>query len=1080
MGVCSLMCATAMPVSGQTLFTKLPFIQSNIGFNNQLSEDNQINALTYQYLYNGGGVAVGDVNNDGLCDVFFTGNMVQDRLYINTGNLQFSDITETAGIVEPEGWSTGVTMADVNADGWLDIYVCRSGPYSTNKRHNLLFINNRNSTFTESAAQFGLNDSSFSTQAAFFDSDLDGDLDMFLLNHAVTQLQGYNTGNMREKRDPYAGNKLYRNDNGYYHDISAEAGINGSPMTFGLGLVITDINNDLLPDIFVSNDYQEQDFLYLNLGNNQFKEQIEQSFGHTANFSMGCDAADINNDSFIDIMAVDMLPETLERQKKLKGGTRFDAYALATEYGFFYQHMHNVLQLNHGNNTFCEIAWSAGVAATDWSWAPLFADFNLDGYQDLYITNGYRRDYTDLDFLKYIYSDAEQKAYQQKQSLNTLSLVQQMPSLAISNYMFSGNADIKFEQVTNEWGLNTPSFSNGAAYADLDNDGDLDIIVNNIDDTAFVYRNNQMEFGDAHYVRVQLKSNSKNTFCFGARIVVKTDTQTFTRELNPTKGFQSSVEPIAHFGVGKSTTVTIQVIYPDGKTVELKQAQTDSSYLITYDPAAATYIKPSPAVSKTSKQASSFLPYTHKEEPFPDFKRDPLIMQTISDNGPKMAVADINQDGIEDVFFTGAKNQKAQLFLSGESGYFPYLKTPWDADSSYEDTDAAFFDADGDGDADLFVVSGSAEVADGSALLQDRLYVNAGDGTFTKAPEALPSVLHNKTCVLPLDYDQDGDLDVFIGGGTIQNAYPLSFGSFLYENRNGVFYDVTTDMDFQFNELGNVTDAQFADITGDGIAELIICGHWMPITIVQFRNNKADTFTLPYTSGWWNCISIVDINADGDLDIIAGNRGTNHPIQVDTLNQVTIYGYDFDHNGSIDPIVTKRDMNRSIFPIHALDDLHSQIPALKKELFYYSDYAKRTLGSIYPQLNLDSIPQANAELMYSTVFHNVDSLFFIAKPLPNEAQWFPMYATALKDIDRDGDMDLICGGNNFGVRPEYTRMDAGSGAILNNDGTGTFNVVDTLDIRGEIRDMKFVRFGKSVYLIAGLRNNAAQCFLLNN
>lgn len=1062
-----------------TLFTLEDPSVTNVLFNNGLNEDTQINALTYQYLYNGGGVAAGDINNDGLCDLFFTGNMVQDKLYLNTGSLHFEDITGAAGITEPEGWSTGVTMADVNADGWLDIYVCRSGPYSTNKRQNLLYVNNHNNTFTESAAQFGLNDSSFSTQAAFFDSDADGDLDMFLLNHAVTQLQGYNTGDMRNRRDPYAGNKLFRNDNGYFTDISAEAGINGSPMTFGLGLVISDFNNDQLPDIYVTNDYQEQDFLYINQGNNQFTEQIEQSFGHTANFSMGCDVADINYDGFMDMMAVDMLPESNERQKKLKGGTRFDAYELATNYGFFYQHMHNMLQLNNGNSTFSEIAWSAGVAATDWSWAPLFADFNLDGFQDIYITNGYRRDYTDMDFLKYVYSAAEQQAFQEKKSLNTLALVQQMPSLSTPNYMFAGNDKLQFEQVTENWGLNIPSFSNGSAYADLDNDGDLELIVNNIDDTAFIFKNNQRETTQAHFVRIIPRSTGKNPFCYGTRVIVKTSKQTITSELYTTRGFQSSVDPVIHVGTGEDSIISLKVIFPPGDTISLTNIPADSTYIIPCNTQLA--VKKSNPSQKNSgfTQLPFFLPYTHHEISNPDFKRDPLLMQTISNNGPHMASADINQDGIEDIFFTGAKNQKAQLFLSAEEGYFPLVKNPWSADSSFEDTDAVLFDADGDADIDILVVSGSTENPAGSPLFQDRLYLNAGDGTFTKAANALPVILQNKTCAATIDYDLDGDWDVFIGSGPIPDAYPVTSGCYLYENNAGVFTDVTAKAGAQLLSLGECTDVQRGDINGDGTDELIIAGNWTEVMIVQFTNKKAIIHAIPASAGWWNCINLADMDADGDLDIIAGNRGTNHPVQIDRQHPATMYAYDFDHNGSVDPLVTAGYPDGGTYPIHSLDDLLGQMPSLKKKLFYYSQYAVSTLDSIFPEIQLNTLPHTSAETMYTTLFRNMGNFNFVDEQLPETVQWYPVYAIATRDVDRDGDMDIICGGNNFSVRPEFTRMDAGAGSVLYNNGLGKFEVGESLNIRGEIRDMKCIRFGKSVYLISAVRNDVVHCFELN-
>ena len=1065
--------------SQQPLFTALSPTTTHISFANNLTETANNNVILYQYLYNGGGVAAGDVNNDGLCDLFFTGNMVPDQLYLNKGNLTFENISEKASILEPTGWSTGVTMADVNADGWLDIYVCRSGQFSTADRHNLLYINNQNNTFTESAKTYGLNDSSFSTQSAFFDMDLDGDLDMFLLNHAVTQMQGYNTGDIRMRRDVYAGNKLYRNDSNYFTDISAQAGINGSPMTFGLGVSIGDINGDKLPDIFVSNDYQEQDFLYVNSGNGVFVERIEKSFGHTANFSMGCDLADINNDTYPDILSMDMLPEDNYRQKKLKGGARFDAYQMAADYGFFFQHMHNMLQLNNGDGTFSEIAWSAGIAATDWSWAPLIADFDNDGFQDIYITNGYRRDFTDLDFLKFVYGGEEQKAYAENRKLNTFELVNQMPSVKIPNYALKGNKQIRFTDVSSEWGIDIPSFSNGAAYADLDNDGDLEIIVNNINDTAFIFRNNAVEQGSGHYMRLQIRGDGKNPFAIGTRITVNTDSTVLTREIFPTRGFQSSVDPIVHIGVGKATHVAVDIQYPNGHTDSYRHIPVDTTLILQYAEMIPMEEIAYPTTSYVTKIAETFLPYTHTDVRFEDFKREPLLMQKESDNGPRMATGDINADGVEDIFFTGAKNKKARLFLSSNEGYFPALGGPWERDSAYEDVDAIFFDADGDADLDLYVVSGSNEYPMLSRYYQDRLYINTGNGKFVSAPNAVPENLHSKSCVVTGDFDADGDLDLFVGGNTVAGKYPETAGSFIFENNNGFFKDVTASLAPSLTTLGNISKAMYLDIDDDEQPELILAGKWMPITIISFTKGKTNMRTIPNSSGWWNCIYAADIDNDGDKDLIAGNRGSNHPVKVDLEHPATLYNYDFDGNGTIDPIVTAAASDGQTYPINTLDDLLEQIPSLKKKYIYYEDYANATLPQMFSALTISDLPQYAVANMHSCIFRNQGNGEFSIEALPQPLQWYPIYAMALRDIDRDGDVDLMAAGNNFSVRPEFTRMDAGMGNVLLNDGSGHFTNAQSLQLRKEVRDLKVIRMGSTYYMVAAVRNGDAQTYLLS-
>ncbi len=1083
-----LLCALNVANGQNRLFSLLPADSTGVNFNNQLIEDEQSNVLLYQYLYNGGGVAAGDINNDGLVDLFFTGNMVQDKLYINKGNFKFEDITLPAGLTEPNGWSTGVSMADVNGDGWLDIYICKSGQFSTANRHNLLYINNGNNTFSEQAKNYGLNDSSFSTQAAFFDMDLDGDLDMFLLNHAVAQPRSIQLGSLRNERDQYAGNKLFRNDNGYYTDISIQAGIKGNLINFGLGLIIGDINNDGYPDIFVTNDYNEQDFLYLNNKKGGFTEIINKSMAHIANFSMGCDLADINNDGYLDLFVVDMLPEDNYRQKLLKGPSRYDAYELSVENGYYHQIMHNMLQINNGNNTFSEIAYSAGVAATDWSWAPLFADFDNDGYQDLYITSGYRRDFTNMDFLKYTYGNAEKKASEKGEKINTAELVKQMPEVKISNYLYKGNASLQFENISASAAINVPSFSNGAAYADLDNDGDIDIAVNNINDNAFIFRNNATDINKNNFIRIKCIGDSKNTNAIGTRIKIITDSTTLTRELMPTRGYQSSVDPVIHFGLGDITSVNIEIIFPSGKRLFYENHPVNTTII---------------AEEKSGQQLTSSkintgklffdvttntLNYAHAENNYIDYKREPLLPYKLSEQGPKFASGDLNGDGLADIFICGAKNKKARAFIGDKHGVFVAFAGIWELDSAFEDTEALIFDADNDGDNDIYVVSGSNEYDEGSPFYQDRIYIYTGVNGFIKSQTALPTMQFSKSCVKANDIDADGDLDLFVGGKLIPGKYPRSPQSTLLINNNGTFTDATASICPELLTIGSVNDAQFSDINNDGNSDLILAGDWMPIKI--FINNKS-SFTdigskagLSNTSGWWNCIKAIDIDADGDVDLVGGNRGTNHPIKASIEKPATIYPYDFDSNGYLDPIITYYFNNGKSYPAVSRDDLLNQIPSLKKQFIYYETYANAQINEIFPELNFDSIPKLNAQQFESAIFRNNGDNTFSSEILPAKAQWFPINSIVVHDFNADGKLDIIVAGNNYDIRPESGRIDAGCGLLLTGNDNKSYTPIDIpssgLYLPGEIKKMEIINISGDNYLFISKNRGSMQVLMLGN
>lgn len=1058
---------------------------TGILFKNILNETEDVNVLTYQYLYNGGGVAVGDINNDGSMDVYFSGNMSPDALYLNKVDFQFEDITQQSGIAaEDIGWSTGVTMADINADGFLDIYVCQSGKYTAANRKNKLFINNGDLTFTEQAEKYGLADTAQSTQAAFFDYDLDGDLDMFLLNHSITQYRNFNVSELRMQRDPNAGNKLFRNDNGMYVDVSADAGIAGSPINFGLGIIISDINSDGWPDIFVTNDYQEEDFLYLNLTNGTFAQVLEFALGHTSNFSMGCDMGDINNDGNLDLMVVDMLPADSYRQKLLKGPSKYDAYQLAVDYGFYHQLMHNTLQLNNGNGLFSEIAWLAGVAATDWSWAPLFADFDNDGLQDLYITNGYRRDFTNMDFMKYTYAEEEQKATDQGKKLNLGALVQQMPSVKTSNYMYRNKGDLQFENVAGKWNMQSPSFSNGAAYADLDNDGDLDLLVNNINDYAFIFENTGNR---NNYLQVQLIGDEKNTNAIGAKVIVTSGDVTYVRENFPVRGYQSSVDPVLHFGLGNAKKVNVRIEWPGGKISELQNVKTHQKIIVKQSEATASEIKTNTPITQlfTDVSASGILQYIHTENKYIDYKREPLLPHKLSTTGPYMDAADVNGDGLTDVFFGGAAGESGKLFLQTTKGNFiPSKNTAFQNDAAAEDAGVVFFDADNDGDMDLYVASGGNEFEENSTLYTDRLYLNDGRGIFTKTIDRIPTITASKSCVRIADFDADGDPDIFLGGKLIPGKYPLSPSSYLLKNDGGVFTDVTAIICPALQQAGMVTDAQFADINNDGLPDLIIAGEWMPVKIFV-NTGKAfeeSTTQLNNTAGWWNCITIADVDADGDNDIICGNSGFNQQITASAEKPASIIAADLDNNGTIDPVISYYYNDSMSYPVAGRDDMLDQMLPLRKKFVKYESYAQVNAHTFFPGVDLSQVTQLTAQTFASTLFINDGKGDFLVEPLPIEAQIAPVNCILTGDYTGDGKTDLLLAGNNLNMRPELGRIDASYGLVLQGDNKGHFTALHFFEtgllIQGEVRDMQQIMIGDAHYIIVAKNNAPVQVLKL--
>jgi hypothetical protein len=1090
-----------------TRFTRLSPAATGIDYTNTITETKEHNVFTYQYYYNGNGVAVGDVDGDGLADLFFTGNQTPSKLYLNKGGLKFDDITAQAGVAGKNAWRTGASMVDINADGLLDIYVCYSGFGTEEERANQLFINqgkdkSGHPVFVEKAAEYGIDaPGTYTSQSVFFDYDKDGDLDMFLLNHANEFYSPFfNTTHLRNLRHPQYGNRLYRNDEGKFTDVSTAAGIYGSGLNFGLGVSVSDLNNDGWPDIFVSNDFHEQDFVYLNKGDGSFREAAQEVFAHMSRNTMGTDIADYNNDLLPDVAAMDMLPESHYRQKILQGADEYDKYNLMVDSGYGHQNNRNVLQLNRGLSAdslpvFSEVGQLAGVSNTDWSWAALFADFDNDGWKDLFVTNGYLRESTNLDFMKYEVAAAYQQAQEMGLDLSTpetyarnmplYDLVNKMPSTKISNYLFRNKGDLTFANETAGWGLADEGVSSGAAYADLDNDGDLDLVVCNNNDPVWLYQNNTNETAKQNFIRVTLKGNRKNSFALGAKVIVSTAGGSQVQEMYPVRGYQSSVDYVLHFGLGNATAVTeLKVVWPSD-SVSVLQAPAINT-LLTIDQATQQAPVETPASPFLFKDisAEAGIDFLHTENLFVDFKREYLIPYELSKQGPKMSKADVNGDGLEDLFIGGAAEQSGVLYLqTGEGKFKKSPSQPWQEDAIYEDVGSLFFDADSDGDADLYVVSGGSEWAAGAAGLQDRLYINRGSGVFAKPTGALPQDAFSGSCVTAADFDKDGDLDLFIGARVQPGQYPLSTGNRVLRNdkaANGAvrFTDVTLSLGGEtlFN-AGMVTDALWTDIDKDGWPDLVVAGDWMPVTV--FRNEGGKVFAnitaqlgLDKSNGWWCKIVPADIDGDGDIDIIAGNMGTNTQFKARPEEPLVTYAGDFNGDGRLDPVMTWYIQGKS-YPFNSRDELMEQMPGFNKRFLRYADYAKAATGDV---LTAEQQASAKAFSIYTTqtsLLVNNNGKYEV-KPLPQEAQFSAVSGILYKDFDGDGKADLLLSGNFYPFRVQQGRCDASIGSLLKGNGKGDFVPVDRnrsgLLIPGDVRDMVLLK-GKEKEVVVISKNS---------
>lgn len=1073
--------------SNDTLFSLLDSTQTGITFQNTLTESESQNILSYEYFYNGGGIAAADFNNDGLTDLFFVGNQVENKLYLNKGEMKFEDITRSAFKAPPLGaegaWKTGVAVADINADGWLDIYVCHSGNGSPESRKNQLFINTPSpdgegwgGVFVEQAEAYGIADVGYSTHATFFDYDHDGDLDLFVLNHNLKGYQRKEAAFMKAAVDEYAGDRLYRNDGppapggGGFADVTLSASIKSNPLGFGLGVSVADFNQDGWPDLYVANDYVEEDYLYLNAQNGTFREVAKEAFGHFSYSAMGCDAADINNDALPDLFTADMLPEDNRRQKLLAFPDNWNVQTSMLENGFHWQNMRNMLQINQapkspketplsslrGFGGFAEIGQLAGVASTDWSWAPLFADFDNDGFKDLFISNGFVKDLTDLDFVKY-YAAEEAKKQGGQPSTTLLEQVKQMPSTPTHHYIFKNNGDLTFDNRVNEWGFDKNTVGCGAVYADLDNDGDWDLVTNNTNEPARIYQNNQQQQNPQNYLKVTLMGDSLNRFGLGTKVLVYANSQSQYQEFWPTHGFQSSMYSPLHFGLGTTPTIdSLRVIWPNATTQLLKKITLNQTLTLDSRQAYGQYQWPT---VKPWFEETNVLDFVHRENPNIDFNRQVLLPRMYSRNGPRMATGDVNNDQRTDLFVTGAAGQASALFVQTPDGHLVASPQPViAADAAHEDIDAVFFDADGDHDLDLYVVSGGYEQALETDIFQDRLYLNNAQTNsalprFTKSTVPLPSIITNKCTAKALDYDRDGDQDLFLAGTVRAGLYPYSDPSYLLQNNGKGQFIIA-----QKWETGLLMDATVADLNQDQYPEVVLVGEFMGIEVLHNEKGKLAATPQPLLanmSGWYSRIVANDLDKDGDIDFVVGNIGNNTPLHASADKPLTLYYGDADQNGTVDPLIFNY-YGDTAHPITGRDETLEQMVGLRKKFTDYKSYSLATVNDIFGEATLakmQSLPIHNTE----TGLIINDKGTFNWQRLPLMAQVAPVKAILADDFNADGHTDLLLAGNESYFRIRIGKTDAQHGIILLGDGHNNFSVLPQTTagfcLTGDVREI---------------------------
>jgi enediyne biosynthesis protein E4 len=1047
-------------------FTTLTTAETGIDFTNRITETDSFNFFNYEYIYNGGGVATGDINNDGLADIYFTGNQVPDKLYLNKGDMKFEDITAQAiGPKSSEGWRTGVVMVDINNDGWLDLYVSRSGkPTDKNLLANLLFVNNGDLTFTEKGAEYGVDVRRPTTQSAFFDYDNDGDLDLYVMNLPYNQSNTNEQSKSVQEVEAIArkgsefSDVLLKNENGSYVDVSKEAGITNH--AFGLGLAISDIDRDGYKDIYVSNDYMAPDYMYMNNGDGTFSEQIKSRTGHISSFSMGNDITDFNNDGWPDILTVDMVSEDHIRSKKNMGGMSTKKFWDVVNVGYHYQYMFNALQLNNGNGTFSDIAQLAGIAKTDWSWAPLFADFDNDGFNDLFITNGYRRDSRDNDYnLKMQERQGKVSGFQEALEL--------MPATKIENYIFRNNGDLTFAKKTEEWRINQPVNSNGAAYSDLDNDGDLDLVLNNMDEVSFVLRNDLQS--QDHFIKLKITGPEKNRMAVGATVTIRCGGTSYYRELFVERGYQSSVDPVLHFGLGKVAEIDeLTVNFMDGKGIRVNKVKTDQLLELNYSDAVAMNFTVELSSTLFEELTDEPLKHVHQERFVNDFQNEILLPHKMSQLGPFMSKGDVNGDQLEDIYISGSRGFAGSLYLQSADGNFTPKAGPWAAEKEKEELGSVMFDADGDKDLDLYITSGSNEYTYDSKEMKDRLFINDGAGNFVnETAKRLPEMMTSGQRVAVGDYDQDGDADLFVGGRQTPGFYPFAPRSYLLRNNNGVFEEVTPQSPDLMGP-GMITESLFDDFDGDGDPDLICVGEWMPVSFFENSGgvfkNVTKKYGLGQSVGWWMSISAADFNGDGKNDYVLGNVGENNKFHPSADKPLEIYCHDFDASGSYD-IVLGKYQDGICYPVRGRQCSSEQMPFIQQKFPTYSEFAVANLEKIYGKENLDKALHYSAHEFASCVLLS-NGTGFNLKHLPVLSQFGPLNKTLTGDFNNDGHVDILGAGNNFGAEVETIRYDGGRGVLLIGDGNGNFNPFSPLEsgflVTSDAKDM--VMIGNLVFV----------------
>ena len=1042
------------------VFTSIPSSHSNINFQNTITETPDFNFLNYSYIYNGGGVAVGDINNDGLEDIYFTSNQNSNKLYLNKGNFVFEDITESARVEDNKGWTTGVSMIDINNDGWLDIYVCKSASIKDRAaRQNKLFINQKNNEFKEEALNYGLKENGFSTQTYFFDYDNDGDLDMYLVNHSLeAKMEILLPPNLQTRLTKDNLDRLFRNDNGKYTDVSKEAGI--QKIAWGLSASIGDFNNDDWPDIYVANDFLEPDFLFINNQDGTFTDEILTRFKHISNNSMGSDFADINNDLLPDLVALDMMAADRKRGKENMASMNIAKFNRMVNRGWHHQYMSNMIQLNNGNGTFSEIGQFSGVAKTDWSWAPLIADFNNDGLNDLFVTNGIEKDIANQDFRQ----EMKQKLSRYNEAKNLETALQIIPSEKLTNYMFLNNGNYTFDDVSGDYGFDAKINSNGAAYADLDNDGDLDLVINNQSDKASIYRNNSKY----NYLKVRIEGSSKNVKGIGSKVLVFADSIQQIKSVYPTRGYQSSVSYNLNFGLGEKENIdSLKVIWNDGKEEVLTNIKANQDIKLSYNNSKKTSVNIEEKESYFETVSASIfgISYKHESVKFNDYKLQILLPQKQSTIDNALVVADVNNDGLDDLFIGNTAGFPSELYLQNTSGKFTLSNQPiFEKDKAYTDNNALFFDCDKDGDLDVYVASGNYGLPENNELLQDRLYINNGKGQFTR--RGLPKMQSVTKAIAVEDFDSDGDLDLFVGGRVVPGKYPKAPESYLLENRNGIFVNVTSKRAKELQNLGLVNEAVFSDYDSDGDKDLIVVGEWLPIT---FFNNEKGVFSKDEIAtnekiGWFQTIKAIDFDSDGDEDYFVGNFGENNKFHPSEKKPLHIYSNYFDDNDSYDMALSKS-YNGDLFPLRGKECSTQQTPFLQEKIETYKDFANSNIIDVYGKENIDNALHLKASTFSSYYIENKGESNFEFHRLPNKAQFGPTLDFEFLDINKDGKKEVLGLGTIYDAEVETIRYDASQGYILESDNDVKFKSLMETISNAETKAIEQITINGELYLV---------------